>query len=239
MEKKKKTLKKETIYIIASAIALIGLTIGCFLIFSKSGKQEVDIPKVEHKTLKIGHKEDIELSKPQYIKKTTLECSFDGIKDTKGEYVKINAKVSDGVKKLVSAIEKKLKVELDGSWRYYAHIDTVTGYSYISLKYFIADVIETDKSITIYSDGKDEKQISYQYLKEEEDEAKIKKSYEIFKNNSTQERTILKDNERYTLDNTKYTYYYSVNKLVYKYTEYIYNDVDKKILTSEAIYIVD
>lgn len=93
----------------------------------------------------------------------------------------------------------------------------------IQLMYFIEN-INTNKIITCTIENERITQISYSNLGMETDEAELVKRVNVFEEQHTQTKKTMKKSEEFISENVEYSYCYNVDKLVYTYSLFFYEE---------------
>ena len=114
-------------------------------------------------------------------------------------------------------INKTFNIKIDNKWKVFSHYYDVNKTVGMVEFYYTIENIDTNKSIIFNLNNGIVDTVYYKYLDKKVDEKVLLNRIKVFNNKYAQEKKILKDDEEFYGETTKYVYYYGVDKLVYSY----------------------
>ena len=126
---------------------------------------------------------------------------------------------------IINYIKNTFNVDIDSRWEYVIHYyneEKTDGM--IQFTYMIGSEIRSNKNITFGYENGYIKDIYYKLLDKEIDEQDLIERVRKFKDKYTQEKLVLKKGETFYSEDTNYSYYYNVDKLVYSYAVFFKYD---------------
>lgn len=114
-------------------------------------------------------------------------------------------------------INKTFKIKIDSKWKVFSHYYDVNKTVGMVEFYYTIGNIDTDKSVIFNLNNGIVDIVYYKYLDNKVDEKGLLNRIRVFNDKYVQEKKILKDDEEFYGETTKYVYYYGVDKLLYSY----------------------
>ncbi len=147
------------------------------------------------------------------------------------------------LKEVIDFISKRYPNVINSKWQYNIHYyDNNKETGVLLFRYVINKDILTNKAITCSIENDKITVISYTNIKGSIDENLIINKKELFENSTTQEKKILKENEKFIKEDIVYEYIYNLNKLIYEYNLFYYEKHgDQKVINNSTVssYFVD
>ena len=114
-------------------------------------------------------------------------------------------------------ISKTFNIKIDNRWKVFIHYYTEDKTLGMVEFMYTIDKINTNKCIIFNLENGTANTVYYKYLDSKVNEEDLSNRIKLFESKYTQEKKKLKNDEKFLEEKTNYTYYYSVNKLVYSY----------------------
>ena len=171
----------------------------------------------------ISDKKDVLKLKSRQVLNIELEPNEPNIKKENFKYLnlpEIKEKQYDNdinLKVFTNYINKTFNIKIDSKWKVFVHYYDVNKTVGMVEFYYTIENIDTNKSIIFNLNNGIVDIVYYKYLDKKVDEKELLNRIKIFSNKYVQEKKVLKNDEKFYDEATKYVYYYGVDKLVYSY----------------------
>ncbi|MBQ1812675.1 MAG: hypothetical protein II119_01835 [Bacilli bacterium] len=171
----------------------------------------------------ISDKKEVLKLKSRQVLNIELEPNEPNIKKENFKYLnlpEIKEKQYDNdinLKVFTNYINKTFNIKIDSKWKVFVHYYDVNKTVGMVEFYYTIENIDTNKSIIFNLNNGIVDIVYYKYLDKKVDEKELLNRIKIFSNKYVQEKKVLKNDEKFYDEATKYVYYYGVDKLVYSY----------------------
>ena len=213
---------------------ILSMMIILFLLFVITGCDE-NKKKLENNQTQQEQKEKLLLELPHHIdiqeeNEKTLKRTSEviNIQNLKFENIKKSnlKEYANKYQIIIEYIKSKYSAFDVNKWNIMINMYSEDGYGILKMNYVINDKIETNKSIFFTIENNNIVLASFINIDLEADEKKVFEEIEKFESIYEQQKKIFASNEEFKSEETYYTYYYNLDKLVYTYQLYFYEEFD-------------
>lgn len=224
-------MKKKIFIILLCGIIVLIIT-GC----NKKQEEINNLPKQDEKQkilLELPHHIDIQEENEKTLNRKNEVVN---IKNLTLESIE-KGKLKDYVSKLQPIIDfiKNKYPNFDvNKWNIMCNMYSEHGDGILKLNYVINDKIETNKSISFTIKENTVILVNFVNLNLNADENKVFEEIKKFESIYEQQKKKFASNEEFISEETYYTYFYNLDKLIYTYQLYFYETIDKEKLINNS-----